>query len=237
VTNEIPKFYDWLETEPRLGTKEIALWFALMNIWQKAHFPKTFTVATSVLISKTRIGETAFKEARKTLVATGRLEWTSRKGRQSAVYKIIPLEQLSDRKSDHNPTLLFNNNNTHSDSAVDNNNGTHSDLKPAHIQHHYEKTIGGLMSPTARTDVAKFLQVGVEAALVCHAIDVAIDNGARNWAYARTIIDRCVAQGILTQQQYKAHEKNRATAKQNERVDQFYENARKAVEYATQFSE
>lgn len=86
---ETNAFYDWLETNP-LATSGIVLWHALMNIANKAGWPDKFAVAVSVLKVKTGLEKDAICNARNKLQQLGRIQWESRKGNQSAIYKLIP---------------------------------------------------------------------------------------------------------------------------------------------------
>lgn len=91
---EINSFYDWLETNP-LASSCIVLWYALMHIANKAGWPDTFAVAVSVLEIKTGLKKDTIYDARNKLQQAGRIKWNSRRGNQSAVYKIISFENES----------------------------------------------------------------------------------------------------------------------------------------------
>lgn len=85
---ELNAFYDWLETNS-LSTSAIALWHALMHINNKSGWAEEFGVATSVLCIKTGLSDRTIRNARNELKQKGRIDWKSRKGNQSAMYKII----------------------------------------------------------------------------------------------------------------------------------------------------
>lgn len=87
---EIKAFYDKLELNPQPNTA-IALWHALMSIANKAGWPDTFTVASSVLGLRSGLNASALKRARNKLATDGFIEWKSRGGNQSAQYRIISL--------------------------------------------------------------------------------------------------------------------------------------------------
>lgn len=95
---ELNAFYDWLETND-LDASCIALWHAIMQTANRAGWPETFAVASSVLSVKAGLNRDAFFRARNRLVQLGRINCTSRKGRQSAVYCLIPFaSEYSDTK-------------------------------------------------------------------------------------------------------------------------------------------
>lgn len=47
-------------------------------------------------------------------------------------------------------------------------------------------------------EVAEFLAKGATHEVMCYAVDVTIENGAKGWAYARAIIQRWLAAGVTT---------------------------------------
>lgn len=94
---EINAFYDQLEIN-QLTSSAVALWHALMHINNKAAWSTTFTVAASVLQTKSGLKESMFKKARNELKQAGLIEWSSRKGNQSAIYQIKPLRSQYDHK-------------------------------------------------------------------------------------------------------------------------------------------
>lgn len=87
--NEISRFYDWLEIN-MLTDSAIVLWHALMHTSNRAGWPDEFTVATSTLTTKTGLKKDAINRARNRLQQSGRIDFYSRSGQQSAVYTIIP---------------------------------------------------------------------------------------------------------------------------------------------------
>lgn len=91
---EVNSFYDWLETNP-LATSDIVLWHALMHVANKAGWPDKFAVAVSVLELKTGLKKDAICDARNRLEQRGRIKWETRKGNQSAQYRIIPFVSVN----------------------------------------------------------------------------------------------------------------------------------------------
>jgi len=72
---------------------------------------------------------------------------------------------------------------------------------------------GHLMSTTAVTEIIDFLKHKAEAAMICRAIDAAVDANVRKWVYVKKIINENICQGILTLQQFNLNEANRETSK------------------------
>jgi len=91
-TREINAFYDWLETN-LLSSSGIVLWHALMAINNKAGWAAEFGVAVSTLETKTGLKKDAIYRARNRLQQLRRIDFKSRTGQQSAIYKIIPFER------------------------------------------------------------------------------------------------------------------------------------------------
>lgn len=118
---EINAFYDWLETN-RLSLSAVALWHALMHINNKTAWTDEFAVAVSVLCVKTGLSPRGVTEARNELKQKGRIEWQSRRGNQSAAYRIISL--LNDLPAD----IADNSAGNHADKCADNSAGNHAAL-------------------------------------------------------------------------------------------------------------
>jgi len=87
-------FYDWLETNP-VSDSSIVLWHALMSINNKCGWKVEFAVAISTLQVRTGLKKDAIIRARLRLQQSGRIEFTSRAGQQSALYKILSFEDCA----------------------------------------------------------------------------------------------------------------------------------------------
>lgn len=139
---ELNAFYDWLETNS-LSTSAIALWHALMHINNKAGWAEEFGVAASVLCVKTGLADRTIRNARNELKQKGRIDWSSRKGNQSAMYKIISLVDIlpatvtgkpsgNDIKKDEEKALpeinADNVSDNHADKCAGNSSGNHATL-------------------------------------------------------------------------------------------------------------
>ena len=87
---EINNFYDWLETNP-VSDSSIVLWHALMHINNKCGWKSEFPVAISVLQLKTGLSKSSIERSRIALMNAGRINFTSRAGQKSAVYRMFAL--------------------------------------------------------------------------------------------------------------------------------------------------
>lgn len=88
--DELNSFQRWILTEPTITTSEIALWYALMHYNNTTGWKEEFNVAINVLEVSTKMTSKTILKARNRLKQLGRIDFYSRTGRQSAVYRIIP---------------------------------------------------------------------------------------------------------------------------------------------------
>lgn len=90
---EVNAFQRWLLTATDVSTSEIALWYALMNYNNLTGWKREFNVALSALQASTKMTPKTVQKARKRLKELGLIDYYSRKGNQSAVYRVIPFEE------------------------------------------------------------------------------------------------------------------------------------------------
>jgi hypothetical protein len=131
---EINAFDVWKETNP-ISKSENSLWYALMQIDNRAGWPSQFTVAMSTLELKTRFKRSELFEARNGLQEKGRIKWNQRGGSLCAEYEIIPF--YTDN-TDAKPDANSNTNNTVS--AI----RTQEDTQPETQTHMQKGTINKL---------------------------------------------------------------------------------------------
>lgn len=58
------------------------------------------------------------------------------------------------------------------------------------------------VAPSVRRDMAAAIDGGMEPAVIMAAMDAAAQAAAPSWAYARAVIVRCLAEGVLTLEGY-----------------------------------
>jgi hypothetical protein len=95
---EIKAFYDWLECNS-LEATHISLWHGLMSIANKSGWREEFNVPMSTLESKTGIKRSNLYKARNKLKQAGLIDFRERDGRQSTLYKMLPLCPCGGRNS------------------------------------------------------------------------------------------------------------------------------------------
>ena len=154
---EINDFYDWLETNT-ISDSAISLWHALMHINNKTGWKNEFSVAMSVLESKTGLKKDAIIRARKTLQKSNRISFKSRTGMQSAVYKMTPFETYGNGASENcvvlNDTKCDTNRNTNREQTA-----TQSATQTASIPKQNETKQNNIDEKPDRTPYQKILDI------------------------------------------------------------------------------
>lgn len=199
---ELNAFYDWLETNP-LATSDIALWYALMHIANKAGWPDTFAVAVSVLELKTGLKKDAIKDARNRLEQRGRIKWESRKGNQSAIYTVVGFAAVKQPQTPpHSPPQSPPQYPPHSPPINKLNETKLNQIVTVVPEEEPEQVYTnevGLLTPTIAECIAD--DVAVYGKLwVVGALRVAAKSGKRNMKYAEGILKNWKAKGHSPQQ-------------------------------------
>lgn len=88
--SQINAFYDWLETNP-ISDSSIVLWHGLMHINNKCGWKQEFPVAISSIQNKTRLSKSSILRARNNLKQCGLIDFKTRDGNLSAVYRMFVL--------------------------------------------------------------------------------------------------------------------------------------------------
>lgn len=80
----------------------------------------------------------------------------------------------------------------------------------------YENGVGKL-SGSAMHELPEYLKAGLTPEVIVLAITEAVDNNAASWKYIKAILDRCLEQKILTEQDWKASLAQRQAQKNRSR--------------------
>lgn len=91
--SEILAFYNWLEMNP-MPASAIDLWHALLYTANKSGWASEFSAPISILKIRTGLNKDAIYRARNTLTQMGLIEYRTRGGNQSAVYKLYSIASL-----------------------------------------------------------------------------------------------------------------------------------------------
>lgn len=84
---QICAFYEWLERNP-LSANAIALWHALMYLWNHSFWAETFTPAVTSIIPRCNLSKSSILRAREELCENGLLTVTPRKKKQTSIYEL-----------------------------------------------------------------------------------------------------------------------------------------------------
>jgi len=86
------------------------------------------------------------------------------------------------------------------------------DLKTQRAVKLYNQNIG-LLSGVVCQEFIEFYEAGVDDELICKAIEQALIQEKRSWAYIRAIVSNCITQNILTASQFEINEAKRKATK------------------------
>ncbi|MFH5187140.1 DnaD domain-containing protein [Paenibacillus sp. TAB 01] len=242
-TKEITAFYDWLETNT-LTDSAIVLWHALMHTCNRAGWPDEFTVAVSTLSNKTGLKKDAINRARHRLQQTGRIDFQSRTGQQSAIYKIIPFcDGLSD--ANHATNCVTSRAQTASQTAsiiISSSSSSSSYEKGAYESYYaaHERVFGVACNPFQSQTLGAYIdQDGMEEAVVIHAIErAALASTGYNFKFITRILDDYFKSGVRTLGQAKANDaaydarknKPQGSSQREDKASYFAEQARRERE-------
>ncbi|MDF2715767.1 MAG: hypothetical protein K0R28_2692 [Paenibacillus sp.] len=186
-SKEINTFYDWLETNT-LTDSAIVLWHALMHTCNRAGWPDEFAVAISTLSNKTGLKKDAITRARHRLQQSGRIDFQSRNGQQSAIYRIIPFEIASFKTTQtdsKNDCGVYNDANrvtireqtasqgaTQSASIISSTSSSSSSLSGESFFAAHERVFGIQCNPFQANQLGVYIdQDGMDEAVVIRAIE------------------------------------------------------------------
>lgn len=244
---EINSFYDWLETNS-LSDSAIVLWHALMHINNRAGWITEFAVAISTLSTKTGLKKDAIVRARNRLQQVGRIDFRSRSGQQSAVYKMIPFESfkqtqtatqtdcvvLTDTNSDTNRNTNRAQTAPQTASIIKLNETKLDDTKNPSADDNpfifYEQNFGVIGSMVQQDIIAWETVLPTE--LIIEAMKRSVKANKRSWKYVESILQSWHRNGIKTieaamaeqaeHERQKAAKGGRAYAKPGQSYDELY---------------
>lgn len=129
--DEINSFQDWLLSNSHLSSSARILWYTLMHYNNKCGWKEEFNIAMSALELSSGMSKQAITRARNVLRQAGRIEFTTRPGNQSTVYRIIPFAFQNGTQSDtQGDTQTDTQAVTQSDTISDTQSGTQADTIP-----------------------------------------------------------------------------------------------------------
>lgn len=125
--DEINSFQDWLLSNSHLSSSARILWYTLMHYNNKCGWKEEFNIAMSALELSSGMSKQAITRARNVLRQAGRIEFTTRPGNQSTVYRIIPFAFQNGTQSD---TQADTQTDTQAVTQADTQSGTQADTIP-----------------------------------------------------------------------------------------------------------
>ncbi|MEC2072640.1 DnaD domain protein [Alkalihalophilus marmarensis] len=207
---QIQAFYNQLETNP-LTPSGIATWHALMQVWQKAGWPKSFTVAVSVIAVKSGMKVRHFYNIRKELEEKGYLTFKSRGSGQAAQYAMTAFST----NLHHQPHALYAQDRTQAStqpsaqpySPLIKENNLKEDTKEMTPFRFYEENGFGRLSPFISESINAWLDDSTftePSEVVIEAMKVSLLQNVRTWGYVSKILQDWSGKGLQTVSEIRA---------------------------------
>ena len=90
---EINAFHSWVQIN-EIPASAVLLWYSLMHFCNRTGWKKQFNLPVSLIESDTHLKRATIYRARTSLEKAGLIKVIHRKGRQSAIYVIIPVTSI-----------------------------------------------------------------------------------------------------------------------------------------------
>lgn len=230
---ELNAFYDWLELNS-MSVSAIVLWHALMHINNKCGWAPEFTVAISVLETKTGLKRRTIERARNELTQKQRITWKSRKGNQSAAYSIVRLfdtqyDVQQERVGKYDAHRVVQVDAQHVVQPVaqcdainkqnkKKQNDNQEEQKKPNPHSFFEANGFGTLSPIVAEDISHWLDNGYfdeSEIVVIEAMKQAVVNNARSWKYVTRILVDWSNRKLKTLQDVQAYQAQWQAGKSN----------------------
>jgi len=213
---EINAFYARVETNPLSGSA-VCLWHTLMHVNNRAHWVEEFTVAASVLCSKSGLASSTFKRARTELKEKGYIKVTSR-GTKAPIYRVVSLcegaveqdvsegsggsgdvdqaivqdvNQVVDQAASQVPDPLIKQNNNKQKYIITSTSST-----SGYILDFYNDNFGKLTNYIKSEFEVWSNELGDE--LLYEALKRTVENGKSTWRYTLGILHKWKKDGLRT---------------------------------------
>ncbi|ALX47488.1 DnaD domain-containing protein [Lentibacillus amyloliquefaciens] len=212
---EMNAFYDWLEIN-ELSSSAINLWYALMHINNKAGWAETFTVAESVLCVKTGLTDRTLRKVRNELKQKGRIDFTSRKGGKTPIYKIISFEcsEIKSGDSAEGRSKDSTEGGAGDRSTLIKRNETKQNIEDEEdALVFFDKNIARISEHVKGQLLSWIDDKGEE--IVIAAIKLSAENGATTYAYVKKILIEWHKESLQGINQVRHYEKRKHNKKSN----------------------
>lgn len=230
---QVKAFYDRLEENP-LSTSAIALWHALMHANNKAGWTEEFSVAASLLCFRSGLAERTVSKARNELKQKGFIDFRSRKGNRSAIYKIMDLSASdagnhADKEPLSAPHAVKCADN-HADSRADKYADNHATLLNKTKQNKKEAAADAREDAVAFFannfgNTSSFIAESIEQwvrdfdshEIVIAAMKMGLLKGGRTFGYCESFLREWAEKGLKTIDAVRAYESNKKSEKPMQR--------------------
>ena len=225
----IKAFYNSQLTN-RLSVGQQALWHALAFINNSCNWKEWFTAANFTLESFTDLSRNGIVKCRNVLKQKGYIDFQSN-GTKATSYKIEDITKQYIDKEMRQACQLSAQVGVQvgvQDSVQDSVQvgGTLKNLTKQNKTEHsareaalaflflfYEENGFGAIARSVAEEIGDYLDRGVDCLLIRRCLKEAVDNGAAKWAYARKVLDNCLAKKIKTAEAFDAEAARRSQSK------------------------
>ncbi|MCM2674060.1 DnaD domain protein [Alkalicoccobacillus plakortidis] len=221
--SEINAFYDRLETDS-LSKSAILLWHALMQTNNKCGWKENFSAPISVLALKSGLKERMISNARNELKTKGYIDFQSRKGNQSAIYKMISLsatiadniaDSIADNTSDKSADNIADNIAAFLDKTREEESIKKEEAKePAENAYKFYESNFGIPSSFITDSIFQWID-DLSEEIVLAGMKLGLQKGARSFSYIETILKEWSSQQLTSIDQVRAYEESKKQKRNN----------------------
>lgn len=216
--SEINAFYDRLETDS-LSKSAILLWHALMQTNNKCGWKENFSAPISVLALKSGLKERMISNARNELKTKGFIDFQSRKGNQSAVYKMISLsatiaDNIADNTSDSASDKYADNTSAFLDKTREEENKKKDAETPAENAYKFYESNFGVPSPFISESIFQWID-DLSEEIVLAGMKLGLKKNARSFKYIESILKEWSSKSLSSLDDVRAYEESKINKRNN----------------------
>ena len=216
--SEINAFYDRLETDS-LSKSAILLWHALMQTNNKCGWKENFSAPISVLALKSGLKERMISNARNELKTKGYIDFQSRKGNQSAIYKMISLsatiaDNIADSIADNTSDKSADNIAAFLDKTREEESRKEEAKEPAENAYKFYESNFGIPSSFITDSIFQWID-DLSEEIVLAGMKLGLQKGARTFSYIETILKEWSSQQLSSIDEVRAYEESKKQKRNN----------------------
>lgn len=208
--SEINAFYDRLETDS-LSKSAILLWHALMQTNNKCGWKENFSAPITVLALKSGLKERTISNARNELKTKGFIDFQSRKGNQSAIYKMISLsatiaDNIAYSTSGNSTDKSADNTSAFLDKTREEKSRKEEEAKePAITAYKFFESNFGVPSAYVSDSINHWID-DLSEEVVIAGMKLGLQKKARTFKYVESILKEWFSQKLTTVDEVRAYE-------------------------------